>query len=74
MIDSLTTHLYTYIYKHTHRHQDHIGALGACELVCKVAEKSIHNEHFLTRVCSVVLTLSELEKTDESGQPMHIWK
>lgn len=71
MIDSLTTHLYTRIFS---RHQDHIGALGACELVCKVAEKSIHNEHFLTRVCSVVLTLSELEKADESGQAMHIWK
>lgn len=42
--------------------------------MCQVAAKGIENQHFLTRCCSVVLALSELEKLDEDGHPLHIWK
>lgn len=54
--------------------QDRIGALGACELVVRVVDRYIDSPHFLTRCCSVVLALSELERVDEEGNHLHIWK
>ena len=40
----------------------------------RVVERHIDSPHFLTRCCSVVLALSELERADDDGQPLHIWK
>lgn len=56
------------------KHQDRIGALGACELVVRVVEAHPGNHHFLTRCCSVVLALSELERVDEEGNHLYIWR
>lgn len=56
------------------QHQDRVGALGACELVVRVVEAHLGNAHFLTRCCSVVLALSELERVDAEGNHLHIWK
>lgn len=55
-------------------HQDHIGSLGACELLCQVVLRAVENHHLLTRCCSLVLALSELQKVDADGRPLHIWK
>ena len=55
-------------------HPDHIGSLGACEMVCQVAMRAVENPHLLTRCCSFVLALSELQKFDTEGRPLHIWK
>jgi len=55
-------------------HQDHIGSLGACEMVCQVAMRAVDNAHLLTRCCSFVLALSELQKFDAYGRPLHIWR
>jgi len=54
--------------------QDHIGSLGACEMVCQVAMRAVENPHLLTRCCSFVLALSELQKFDTEGRPLHIWR
>ena len=55
-------------------HQDRIGELGACELVARTVGDRAESAHFLTRCSSVVLALSELEKADADGHPLHIWK
>ena len=55
-------------------HQDHIGSLGACEMVCQVTMRAVENPHLLTRCCAFVLALSELQKFDAYGQPLHIWR
>jgi hypothetical protein len=55
-------------------HQDHIGSLGACEMVSQVAMRAVENPHLLTRCCSLVLALSELQKFDADGRPLHVWK
>lgn len=55
-------------------HQDHIGSLGACEMVSQVVMQAVENPHLLTRSCSFVLALSELQKFDADGRQLHIWK
>ena len=56
------------------RHQDHIGEVGACKLVCDTAVAYPDSPHFLARACAVILALSELERSDEMGRSLHIWK
>lgn len=55
-------------------HQDRIGALGVCELVVRAVERHAHSPHFVTRCCSVVVALSELERADEEGNHLYMWR
>lgn len=63
-----------HVYPQNSQPQDRVGALGACELVVRVVEAHIGHPHFLTRCCSVVLALSELERVDDEGNTVYLWK
>lgn len=40
----------------------------------RVVEAHPFHPHFLMRCCSVVLALSELERVDDEGNTVYIWK
>jgi hypothetical protein len=51
-----------------------VGASGACELICDTLAKHPSSVRLQIWCCSLVMSLSQLEKADPLGRPLHIWK